>query len=370
MTGAPPSTRLVGVDIARCLALVGMMATHILPGVRDGDVTTIQQLAGGRASALFAVLAGVSLVLVAGTRDPLTGRRWFGMQAGTFVRALLIGAVGLWLGSLETNIAVILVYYAVLFVVGAPFLALPTVWLAVAAVVSAVAGPALSFVLRRDLPPPSYDVPSPDSLSEPVSLLRELVLTGYYPVATWLPYLLVGLLIGRLDLRSTRVAVRLALTGLAGVAVAVLVSDTYLARPGVRQELIRSYTVPGWQGDLDTSLAHGLYGAPQRRLVRPGDDHRQRLPRHRCLPAGGQARTTGAGRGVRRGRHDPDALHAARRAAAGGLVGRRRGRGLRRPGGAGPGGRGGRAAGGTARPLGVPRRQGVLTDAHRGRGSR
>lgn len=260
MTGAPPSTRLVGVDIARCLALLGMMATHILPGVQDGEVTTIQQLAGGRASALFAVLAGLSLVLVAGTREPLTGRRWLGMQAGTFVRAVLIAAVGLWLGSLETNIAVILVYYAALFVVGAPFLALPTAWLAVAAAVSTVAGPALSFALRRDLPPPSYDVPAPESLSEPAALLRELVLTGYYPVATWLPYLLVGLLIGRLDLRSVRVAVRLALAGLVGVAVAVVVSDTYLARPGVRRALADSYTVPGWQGDLDTSLAHGLYG--------------------------------------------------------------------------------------------------------------
>jgi hypothetical protein len=254
------SARLVGVDVARCLALLGMMATHILPGVRDGEVTTIQQLAGGRASALFAVLAGVSLVLVAGTRRPLLGRAWLGMQAGTLVRALLIGGIGLWLGSLETNIAVILVYYAVLFVVGAPFLALPTKWLAVAAAASVVAGPALSFVLRRDLPPSSYAVPSPESLSDPVALLRELLLTGYYPVATWLPYLLVGLLLGRLDLRSTRVAVHVALAGALAMAVAVLVSDTYLERPGVRRELIRSYDVPGWQGDLDTSLTHGLYG--------------------------------------------------------------------------------------------------------------
>jgi hypothetical protein len=148
----------------------------------------------------------------------------------------------------------------VLFVVGAPFMALPTVWLGVAAAVSTVAGPAISLLLRRDLSPPSYDVPAPASLSEPLALLSELVLTGYYPVATWLPYLLVGLLLGRLDLRDVRVAVRVALVGALGVAVAVLVSDTYLARPGVRRALIRSYDVPGWEGDLDTSLAHGLYG--------------------------------------------------------------------------------------------------------------
>ena len=34
--GAPASLRIVGVDVARCVALVGMMATHVLP-LRDDD---------------------------------------------------------------------------------------------------------------------------------------------------------------------------------------------------------------------------------------------------------------------------------------------------------------------------------------------
>ena len=51
-------------------------------------------------------------------------------------------------------------------------------------------------------------MPSFDSLAEPVTLLRELLLTGYYPVATWLPYLLVGMVLGRLDLRSAATATR------------------------------------------------------------------------------------------------------------------------------------------------------------------
>ena len=64
MTGTSRG-RLIGLDVARCLALLGMVATHVLdertPG---GDLTTAQWLAGGRASALFAVLAGVSLALM------------------------------------------------------------------------------------------------------------------------------------------------------------------------------------------------------------------------------------------------------------------------------------------------------------------
>ena len=64
MTGIR-SGRLVGLDVARCLALLGMVATHVLDErTPAGDLTTAQWLAGGRASALFAVLAGVSLALM------------------------------------------------------------------------------------------------------------------------------------------------------------------------------------------------------------------------------------------------------------------------------------------------------------------
>jgi uncharacterized membrane protein len=65
--------RIVGLDVARCLALLGMVATHVLlDRGADGDLTSTQWLAGGRASALFAVLAGASLALMTGGRRPAT----------------------------------------------------------------------------------------------------------------------------------------------------------------------------------------------------------------------------------------------------------------------------------------------------------
>jgi len=71
MTGA----RLVGVDVARCLALLGMMATHVLAETDpDGSISASQWLAGGRASSLFALLAGVSLALMTGGREPVRAR--------------------------------------------------------------------------------------------------------------------------------------------------------------------------------------------------------------------------------------------------------------------------------------------------------
>ena len=91
--------RIVGVDVARALALLGMMATHILPGRIGLDVPWPQQLAGGRASALFAVLAGVSMALVSGRQRPVRGRERYAVSARLAVRALLIGALGLLLGA-------------------------------------------------------------------------------------------------------------------------------------------------------------------------------------------------------------------------------------------------------------------------------
>jgi hypothetical protein len=46
--------------VARCLALLGMVTTHVVAErTGTGELSLGQWLAGGRASALFALLAGV-----------------------------------------------------------------------------------------------------------------------------------------------------------------------------------------------------------------------------------------------------------------------------------------------------------------------
>jgi len=106
--------RLLGVDVARGLALIGMMSVHIFPDLgRDGAVSWAYRISSGRASALFAVLAGLSLVLATrprGDEPPEPGAR-----RGVMGRAGFIAGVGLFLGMLGSGVAVILVHYAVLF---------------------------------------------------------------------------------------------------------------------------------------------------------------------------------------------------------------------------------------------------------------
>ena len=247
--------RVVGIDVARFVALVGMMAIHILPAYDADGVTTSQSIAGGRSSALFAVLAGASLSLMTGRR-PALGEDWPRAAAGTAVRAGLIALIGLVLGDLDTGIAVILTYYGLLFLLGIPFLVARTRTLVVLAAGWVLVGPVLSHLIRPHLDAPSGASPTFAELGRPVTLTLELLFTGYYPVFVWLAYLLVGMAVGRLDLRSWRTIGWLAGVGAVLVGTAYSVSDA-LVDAG-RDELV---AVSGGSVDLlERELAGSMHG--------------------------------------------------------------------------------------------------------------
>ncbi len=224
--------RIVGVDAARAVALVGMFATHIFP-LREGREPTLTGLvASGRASALFAVLAGVGVALATGgTQRPRGPRAHLGAGAALVVRGVLVGAVGLTLVATEAPVAIILAYYGVLFVVAAFLLRVPRGVLAAGAVLACVLTPVVSQALRTALPEgPGRQVGWP-AFAEPGDAMVTLVLTGYYPVLTWTTYLLAGMAVGRLDLRRPQVATGL-LTAGAGLSVAAHSASSLLLGPG------------------------------------------------------------------------------------------------------------------------------------------
>ncbi|HEY9354865.1 MAG TPA: heparan-alpha-glucosaminide N-acetyltransferase domain-containing protein, partial [Arthrobacter sp.] len=100
--------RLRGIDAARGLALLGMMATHLLPTFESNAELTptwIGLTFSGRAAALFAVLAGIGLALSTGKQVPAEGAPLGAARRGIALRAAVIAAVGLTLGGLEVNLA-------------------------------------------------------------------------------------------------------------------------------------------------------------------------------------------------------------------------------------------------------------------------
>lgn len=233
--------RLVGIDAARGLALLGMIAVHLIdPETDDGRMSLVWSLAAGKSAALFAVLAGVSIAFMSGRRQPYRGRRLAGAVVTVLTRAALIGGLGLALGTVVPldDAAVILVYYATLFVLAVPFLALGPRTLLVLGAVAAIGLPWLSFWLRDGMAaPPAVNLSYATLATDPAGTAEAMLLTGSYPALPWIAYVLVGMGIGRLDLRSRGAVFRIGLVGVALAGTAVLGSSLALHPLGGLRQL-------------------------------------------------------------------------------------------------------------------------------------
>lgn len=253
------SERLMGVDVARGIALIAMMSVHIIPSVTaDGSVSWAYRISSGRASALFSVLAGLSLVLASGSAGGQHVQR--GARRGVLGRAAVIAMVGLFLGAVGSGVAVILVHYAVLFLIGTIFMGFRCRVLMVTAAGWMLLTPVVGHLLRPYLPPGPGPSPSVASLANPVQLVTTVLFTGYYPVLQWTGYLLVGMALARLPLRRRETALWLLTGGAMLAAGSKLLSSVLLGPAGGFERL----TVPPSSvlagRDLATVLETGTYG--------------------------------------------------------------------------------------------------------------
>lgn len=198
---ALPGDRVVGIDVARGLAVLGMMTAHVGPEPGDGAPgARLLHLADGRPSALFVVLAGVSLALLSGGARPVIGRDLARARARVFGRALVVLVIGVGLEALGTPVLVILPTYAVIFAAGCLVLTWRPWVLVVAAVSVALVAPPVRTALGL-----GTDATDPGGLVG-------LVVGPHYPALVWFAYLLAGLAVGRQDV--TRPAVQRGLVGL------------------------------------------------------------------------------------------------------------------------------------------------------------
>jgi uncharacterized membrane protein len=239
-TPAAKKSRIVGVDATRGLALIGMMAVHVFDDFgRNGEPTIATTVALGRAMATFVLLAGVSLALISGGRHPTQGRVRTAAAAGIAVRAALIGIIGLALAYTDPGVDIILVYYAVFFLLAIPLLSRRPRVLAGVAAASIMLAPLLLFAtFHVDLPSTDDNATFGTLVHQPVGLTLDLLLTGVFPALPFLAYIAAGLAIGRLDMSAKRVAVRLLAGGLALTLSAWLVSWVLLYPLGGLQHLV------------------------------------------------------------------------------------------------------------------------------------
>lgn len=221
--------RIVGVDLLRGLAVLGMFVAHL--GHDEPpfwSATGWLVVADGRSAATFALLAGVSGALLSGGPRPREGVRMRHSVVRILARAAALWPLGIVMIALGTPVAVILPTYAVMFALVTVALTWRRTTLLVVAGAIALVGPVV-WVLARDLQARA-GIPR---LPQPLDVL----LGTHYPAVVWMAYLLVGVAVGRTDLSRPGVAGRFALLG-AGLAVVA-----YGAGAAATQALAPQHTV-------------------------------------------------------------------------------------------------------------------------------
>src|SRR4051794_31808225 len=199
--------RVTGLDVARALAVFGMLGAHFggVPADVDAAPSSWLGAVNGRSAILFAVLAGVSVALLTGRTVVPAGADLVRARTRLLVRAAWVFAIGIALEALGTGIDIILGAYGVLFVLTVPFLRWPPRRLLLAAAVLAVLTPPAALLLTVGAQATGLE-------QSPVVLL---VLNGPYPALIWWTFILVGMAVGRSDLGSPRVRTRLLAAGAA-----------------------------------------------------------------------------------------------------------------------------------------------------------
>lgn len=202
--------RLDFLDATRAIAIIGMLLTHILMFANVPE--SVEFVASGRASIMFAILAGISAVLMTRSVSRRAGLSDLNVvtRAGQMTivkRALALLVLGLFLGAVSFGPIVILTTYAILLLLAALVLKIQrTSVLAALTAITAVGTPLISWWIRRNFEPnPDHVIsdfmPSVTDLTSMNGILgsmRAILLDGFYPVLTWIPFMLAGIVLGRL----------------------------------------------------------------------------------------------------------------------------------------------------------------------------
>lgn len=185
--------RIIGLDLARAIAVIGMIASHIGPAFPLSEVTS------GYPSSLFAVLAGCSTAIMMARGNAGGGATLATARHQLLLRGVIIGVIGIGLSAVQHQIAVVLGTIAWIFLLLGPVTRWRTrnlVFLGLGLAFGSALVQALTVI---------YPIWYPSELA------------GVYPLLAWLAYGVLGMLIHRHLLHaSVAVQATVAVLGMAG----------------------------------------------------------------------------------------------------------------------------------------------------------
>lgn len=199
---APATTRIVGLDYARALAIFGMVGAHLgnAPEFVLTEPSTWDGIIHGNSSILFGVLAGVSIALMTGGSRIPQPAELPALRLRLVGRGAVIFVIGLFLELLGTSVAIILTFYGMLYLLVLPVLRWrPAALVALAVGIGVIGPPVVALLFDAN-----YLIYAPGFT---------FLFGGMYPLTTWLPLLLVGLALGRTDFAKTLTAITMFVFG-------------------------------------------------------------------------------------------------------------------------------------------------------------
>jgi hypothetical protein len=209
--------RLVVPDVLRGFAIMAMLVAHSSPLIPlvPAPVALIISSLNDLASPLFALVMGMAAAIVLG-RVPATRRSIAIAIVQNTVRGLILVALGIWLSTWGSWIAIVLAPLGFTLIVGAPLLFLRARWIVFTLVITLVVGsPVVGFV--------SAVVPPDLSQTSPLGyfLVSTFFTNPHYRVLSLLPFFLAGALLLRHGFARDRLLI--------GLAIAAPL--TYVVRP-------------------------------------------------------------------------------------------------------------------------------------------
>jgi uncharacterized protein len=220
-TGSP---RLPGLDVARAVALIGVVVMNYHGYLNGGDDGVNRSLAEHafdpvrgplttRFAAVFVLVAGMGVTLLtnrsrrSGDRTAIREDRWRLARRGLLLYSFGLLIEWIWPGT-------ILFFYGAFFMLAAVIFTLRIRWLVVIGATAALAGAAIAwFRIERSLGGHSTDWLEPRITSPRNLLLRTFI--GYtHPLLPWLAFFCAGIILGRFLPQLDRLRGRIIAAGL------------------------------------------------------------------------------------------------------------------------------------------------------------
>lgn len=228
------SGRIFGLDIARALAIFGMITVNFRAKLTDAEepewLHRIVEQVDGRAAALFVFLAGIGVALLtrrsreSGDRAAIRSDRWL-----LWRRALFLFVVGLAFRTIW-NFDILHFYGVYLFAI-AFLIAVPSRWLIATALALIFVFPILFYVVPSQL---GISFWGTNHGYYPGDLATDIFFQGYHPFAPWFAFMLFGYVVGRLDLGDGARRRRLMIAGLLMALIAEGLAQALLGMGGLK----------------------------------------------------------------------------------------------------------------------------------------